>query len=284
LLSEFPLTILSSTHLRKGLPMNLDELSDVKYEVDRGLAWITINRPERYNAFRGRTVDELIRCFKAAWVDRSVGAVALTGAGDKAFCAGGDQKQKNETGDYGPTETGIFEVETLHRLIRDIPKPVIAAVNGLAIGGGHVLHVLCDLTIAAEHARFGQAGPRVGSFDAGFGTAYLARILGEKRAREVWYLCRQYDAATMERWGLVNAVVPMAQLRDEVRRWADEMLAKSPTALTILKHSFNADSEAIGGIGTLAFDTLHIFSGTPEAKEGVAAFNEKRAPDFGSYR
>ncbi len=264
--------------------MNLNELTDVKYEVDRGLAWITINRPERYNAFRGRTVDELIRCFKAAWADRAVGAVALTGAGDKAFCAGGDQKQKNETGDYGPTETGIFEVETLHRLIRDVPKPVIAAVNGLAIGGGHVLHVLCDLTIAADHARFGQAGPRVGSFDAGFGTAYLARILGEKRAREVWYLCRQYDAATMERWGLVNAVVPMAQLRAEVRKWADEMLAKSPTALTILKHSFNADSEAIGGIGTLAFDTLHIFGDTPEAKEGVTAFNEKRAPDFTPYR
>jgi naphthoate synthase len=264
--------------------MNLSELTDVHYEVDRGLAWITIHRPERYNAFRGRTVDELIRCFKAAWADRSVGVIALTGAGDKAFCAGGDQKQRQETGDYGPTETGIFEVESLHRLIRDVPKPVIAAVNGLAIGGGHVLHVLCDMTIAADHARFGQAGPRVGSFDAGFGTAYLARILGEKRAREVWYLCRQYDAATMERWGLVNKVVPMAELRAEVRRWADEMLAKSPTALAVLKHSFNADSESIGGIGTLAFDTLHIFTETPEAKEGVAAFNEKRTPDFTPYR
>jgi naphthoate synthase len=268
----------------KERAMQLHELTDVTYEVDRGLAWITINRPERYNAFRGRTVDELIRCFKAAWADRSIGVVALTGAGDKAFCAGGDQKQKNETGDYGPTETGIFEVESLHRIIRDIPKPVIAAVNGLAIGGGHVLHVLCDITIAAQTARFGQAGPRAGSFDAGFGTAYLARILGEKRAREVWYLCRQYDAATMERWGLVNTIVPLAELRAEVRRWADEMLAKSPTALTILKHSFNADSEAIGGIGTLAFDTLHIFSETSEAKEGVTAFNEKRAPDFSQYR
>ena len=264
--------------------MNLSELTDVRYEVDRGLAWITINRPERYNAFRGRTVDELIRCFKAAWADRSAGVIALTGAGDKAFCAGGDQKQRNETGDYGPTETGVFEVESLHRLIRDVPKPVIAAVNGVAIGGGHVFHVLCDITIAADHARFGQAGPRVGSFDAGFGTAYLARILGEKRAREVWYLCRQYDAATMERWGLVNKVVPAEELRAEVRRWADEMLAKSPTTLTVLKHSFNADSEAIGGIGTLAFDTLHIFTETPEAKEGVAAFNEKRVPDFSPYR
>jgi naphthoate synthase len=264
--------------------MELDELTDVLYEVDRGLAWITINRPERYNAFRGRTVDELIRCFKAAWADRAVGVVALTGAGDKAFCSGGDQKQRQETGDYGPTETGLFEVETLHRVIRDLPKPVIAAVNGVAIGGGHVLHVLCDLTIAAEHARFGQAGPRVGSFDAGFGSAYLARILGEKRAREVWYLCRQYDAATMERWGLVNRVVPISELRDEVRRWADEMLEKSPTALGVLKHSFNADTEAIAGISQLSFDTLGLFVRTPEAREGVLAFTEKRPADFSKYR
>ena len=264
--------------------MNLDELTDVTYEVDRGLAWIAIDRPERYNAFRGRTVDELVRCFKAAWVDRSVGVVALTGAGEKAFCAGGDQKQRQETGDYGPTETGLFEVEALHRLIRDIPKPVIAAVNGVAIGGGHVLHILCDLTIAADHARFGQAGPRVGSFDAGFGSAYMARILGDKRAREVWYLCRQYDAATMEGWGLVNKVVPMAELRDEVRRWADEMLEKSPTAIRVLKHSFNADSESIAGIGTLAFDSLDLFVETEEAKEGLNAFIEKRKPDFSAYR
>jgi naphthoate synthase len=264
--------------------MILQDPSEVLYDADHGLAWITINRPERYNAFRGQTVDELIRCFKRAWADPKVGVVALTGAGDKAFCAGGDQKQRMETGDYGPTETGVFEVETLHRVIRDIPKPVIAAVNGLAIGGGHVLHVLCDITIAAEHARFGQAGPRVGSFDAGFGSAYLARILGEKRAREVWYLCRQYDAATMERWGLVNKVVPLAQLRDEVRAWADEMLAKSPTALKVLKHSFNADSESIAGIGAMAFDTLEIFVDTPEALEGVSAFNEKRSPDFSPFR
>jgi len=264
--------------------MELREFEDVRYEVERGLAWVTIARPERFNSFRGRTVDELVRAFKAAWVDPAVGVVALTGAGDDAFCAGGDQKQRNETGDYGPTETGLFEVETLHRVIREIPKPVIAAVNGVAVGGGHVLHVLCDLTIAAEHARFGQAGPRVGSFDAGFGSAYLARILGEKRAREVWYLCRLYDAATMERWGLVNRVVPRAELRSEVRRWADEMLAKSPTALKVLKHSFNADSEAIAGIGTLAFDSLELFVRTPEAREGVAAFNEKRAPDFAKYR
>ena len=264
--------------------MRLEELEDVTYEAERALAWITINRPERHNAFRNRTIDELIFCFKRAWADPEVGVVALTGAGDRAFCAGGDQKQRQETGDYGPSESGLMETETLHRTIRDIPKPVIAAVNGVAVGGGHVLHVLCDLTIAADHALFGQAGPRVGSFDAGFGTAYLARILGEKRAREVWFLCRQYNAATMERWGLVNAVVPLAELRAEVRRWADEMLALSPTALRILKHSFNADSESIAGVGTLAFDTLAIFNESAEAKEGVAAFVEKRKPDFSGYQ
>ena len=264
--------------------MKLGDLTDVLYEVEEGLAWITINRPDRYNAFRGRTIDELITCFKAAWADRSVGVIALTGAGDKAFCAGGDQKQRQETGDYGPTESGLFEVETFHRLIRDVPKPVVAAVNGVAIGGGHVLHVLCDLTIAADHARFGQAGPRVGSFDAGFGSAYLARILGDKRAREVWFLCRQYDAATMERWGLVNCVVPMAELRSEVRQWADEMLAMSPTALKVLKHSFNADTDAIAGISTMSFDSLELFVQTPEAEEGLSAFSEKRQPDFSQYR
>ncbi len=264
--------------------MKLEELTDVKYEVDRGLAWIIINRPERYNAFRGRTIDELIFCFKAAWADRSVGVIAFTGEGEKAFCAGGDQKQRQETGDYGPTESGLFEVESLHRLIREVPKPVIAAVNGVAVGGGHVLHVLCDITIAADHARFGQAGPRVGSFDAGFGSAYLARIIGDKRAREVWYLCRLYDASTMERWGLVNKVVPYSELRDEVRQWADEMLSMSPTALKVLKHSFNADSDSIAGISTMSFDSLHLFVETKEAKEGLEAFNEKRPPDFSPFR
>jgi naphthoate synthase len=264
--------------------MRREEMTDVRYEVERGLAWITIDRPERYNAFRGRTVDELIHCFKAAWSDRSVGVIALTGAGDKAFCSGGDQKQRSETGDYGPTEHGLFEIETLHRVIRDVPKPVIAAVNGVAVGGGHVLHVVCDITIAAEHARFGQVGPKVGSFDAGFGSAYLARIVGEKRAREIWYCCRQYDAATMERWGLVNQVVPLSELRNAVRAWADEMLAKSPTALKVLKHSFNADSEAVAGIGSVAFDALELFVNSPEAREGVEAFSQKRAPDFGRFR
>src|SRR5881227_1630581 len=260
------------------------ELTDVRYEVDDGLAWITIDRPERMNAFRARTVDELIGCFKRAWASREVGVVALTGAGDRAFCTGGDQKQRAETGDYGPSETGLFEVEYMHSLIREVPKPVIAAVNGYAIGGGHVLHVLCDLTIAADHARFGQTGPRVGSFDAGFGTGFLARAVGEKRAREIWFLCRQYDAETAERWGLVNRVVPLAELRDEVRLWADEMLALSPTALRFLKQSFNAETEHLAGLGQVAFSGLGAFVDSDEAQEGVRAFAEKRAPDFSRFR
>jgi 2-ketocyclohexanecarboxyl-CoA hydrolase len=260
------------------------EMTDVLYEVDSGLATITINRPDRMNAFRGRTVDELIQAFKLAWASGDVGVVCLTGAGERAFCTGGDQKQRAESGDYGPSQSGLFEVEYLHRLIREIPKPVIAAVDGYAIGGGHVLHLLCDLTIASEGAIFGQTGPRVGSFDAGFGTVYLARVLGEKRAREVWMLCRRYDAATAERWGLVNHVVPADELEGEVRRWADEILALSPTALRFLKQSFNADTEHLAGIGQLAFSGLGLFVDSEEADEGLRAFSEKRAPDFAGFR
>lgn len=259
-------------------------LEDVKYEVDRGVAWITIDRPERFNSFRGQTIDELIHCFKLAWGNTAVGVVVLTGSGDKSFCVGGDQKQRQETGDYGPNEYNIFQDEYLQRLIRDIPKPVIAAVNGYAIGGGNVLHVICDITIAADHAEFGQAGPRVGSFDAGFGTAYLARVIGGKRAREVWMLCRRYSAQTMLQWGLVNAVVPFADLRDEVRRWCDEILALSPTALKVIKHSFNADTESIAGISAMAFDSLGIFVGSEEAREGVDSFVGKVDPDFARFR
>ncbi len=260
------------------------ELTDVRYEVEDGLATITIDRPERMNAFRARTVDELIHCFKSAWADREVGVVCLTGAGERAFCTGGDQKQRAETGDYGPSESGLFEVEYLHRLVRELPKPVIAAVNGYAIGGGHVLHLLCDLTIAADSAVFGQTGPRVGSFDAGFGTGYLARVVGEKRAREIWFLCRRYDAETAERWGLVNRVVPAGELRTEVRIWADEILKLSPTALRFLKASFNSDTEHLAGIGQLAFSGLGVFVGSEEAEEGVRAFTEKREPDFARFR
>jgi 2-ketocyclohexanecarboxyl-CoA hydrolase len=259
-------------------------MDDVRFEVEDGLAWITIDRQDRLNAFRAQTVDELIRCFKRAWASPDVGVVCLTGAGDRAFCTGGDQKQRAETGDYGPSESGLFEVESLHRLIREIPKPVIAAVNGYAIGGGHVLHVLCDLTIAADTATFGQVGPRVGSFDAGFGSAYLARVVGEKRAREIWFLCRRYDAETAERWGLANRVVPASELRAEVRRWADEILRLSPTALRFLKQSFNADTEHMAGLGQLAFSGLGLFLDSDEANEGVRAFEEKRDPDFSRFR
>jgi 2-ketocyclohexanecarboxyl-CoA hydrolase len=262
----------------------MDDLTDVRYEVDEGLSWITIDRPERMNAFRARTVDELIHCLKWAWASAEVGVVCLTGAGDRAFCTGGDQKQRDETGDYGSSESGLFEIEYLHRLIREIPKPVIAAVNGYAIGGGHVLHVLCDLTIAADTAMFGQSGPRVGSFDAGFGTAYLARVVGEKRAREIWMLCRHYDAQTAERWGLVNLVVPAGELQGEVRRWADEILSLSPTALRFVKQSFNTDTEFLAGVGQLAFSGLGLFVESEEAREGLEAFKQKRPPDFGPHR
>jgi naphthoate synthase len=259
-------------------------LTDVTYEIEGGLAWITINRPDRFNAFRAQTVDELIRCFKHAWGSAEVGVVCLTGAGDRAFCTGGDQKQRLETGDYGPSETGLFEIDTLHRTIRDTPKPVIAAVNGYAVGGGHVLHVLCDMTIASDRAVFGQVGPKVGSFDAGFGTGYLARVIGEKRMREIWFLCRQYGADQALEWGLVNKVVPHDELRGEVRRWADEILNLSPTALKVLKQSMNVDTEQFAAAGQLAFSSLVMFTDSDEAREGMTAFSEKRAPDFAPYR
>jgi naphthoate synthase len=264
--------------------VNMSEFTDVTYEVDNGLAWITINRPERYNSFRARTVDELVKSFKMAWASDEVGVICLTGAGDKAFCTGGDQKQRAETGDYGPSDTGLFEVDALHRVIRDVPKPVIAAVNGFAIGGGHVLHVLCDLTIAADTATFGQNGPRVGSFDAGFGTGYLARVIGEKRAREIWFMLRRLSAKEAEDWGLVNKVVPASELRNEVRSWADNMLGFSPTALKILKQSFNTDTEQFASMGQMAYSSLKMFGSSPEAQEGINAFNEKRTPDFSPYR
>lgn len=256
---------------------------DIIYEVDGRTAVITINRPNRYNAFRGKTVEELISAFRKAWADNGIAAIILTGTGEKAFCTGGDVKQRAETGDYGPTESGMFEIGNLHKLIRDVPKPVIAAVNGVAIGGGHVLHVLCDLSIASETAKFGQAGPRVGSFDAGFGSAFLARVVGEKRAREMWYLCRQYDAATAERWGLVNFVVPADKLLDEAKAIAAEIGEKSPTALRFLKQSFNADTDHQAGLSNLAMSALDLFTHSPEGLEGAHAFAEKRTPDFGKY-
>ncbi len=264
--------------------ISLNEFTDVIYSVDNAVATITINRPDRYNALRARTVDELIAGFKNAWVDSNVGAVILTGAGEKAFCSGGDQKERAEKGNYGETETGMFEIEALHKIIRAIPKPVIAAVNGFAIGGGHVLHVLCDLSIASTTAKFGQVGPRVGSFDAGFGTAYLARVVGEKRAREIWFLCEQFDAATAEKWGLLNKIVEPDQLLASATEWALKICDLSPTAIRTLKHSFNADTEHIVGIQSLAFDVLDLYTDTDEAKEGGMAFAEKRKPDFKPFR
>jgi len=260
------------------------DYEDVKYEVREASAVITINREKRLNAFRGRTVEELINAFHRAWTDRAVACVILTGAGDRAFCVGGDQKEYVEKGSYGTSANGLFEVETLHNVIRDIPKPVIAAVNGLAIGGGHVLHVLADVSIAAEGARFGQAGPRVGSFDAGYGTVYLTRVVGEKRAREIWMFCRQYDAHQAESWGLVNKVVPAEELLDEARAWGREAAALSPTALRFIKASFNADSMQAYGQGKLAFAGLDAFGKSAEAQEGRQAFVEKRTPDFAKYR
>ncbi|HHY65675.1 MAG TPA: 1,4-dihydroxy-2-naphthoyl-CoA synthase [Alicyclobacillus sp.] len=262
------------------------EFQDILYEKHQGVAKITINRPEVLNAFRDVTVREMIAAFEDAWDDQEVGVVVLTGAGDRAFCVGGDQKVR-EKGGYGGTRgrnMGIgLDVMGLHEIMRNIPKPVIAAVNGYAIGGGHVLHVLCDLTIAAEHAVFGQVGPKVGSFDAGYGSAYLARVVGEKRAREIWYLCRRYSAQEAHQMGLVNKVVPKEELMTEVDRWAEELLERSPYALRILKASFNADTAHIKGIDELAMGALALYYDTEESMEGRNAFLEKRKPDFRKF-
>ena len=259
------------------------QFEDITYVVEDSAAIVTINRPERYNAFRAQTVEELIKAFRLAWADRKVQSVILTGAGEKAFCTGGDVKQRAETGDYGPSESGMFEIGALHKVIRDIPKPVIAAVNGVAVGGGHVLHVLCDVSIASQTARFGQAGPKVGSFDAGFGTAYLARVVGEKKAREIWFWCRMYSAHEALAMNLVNKVVPAEDLMTEARAWAAEVATKSPTAIRFLKQSFNADTDHQAGLSNLAMSALDLFTASPEGLEGAAAFAEKRTPDFNQH-
>jgi 2-ketocyclohexanecarboxyl-CoA hydrolase len=254
------------------------QYEDILFDARDGVATIAINRPRVLNAFRGRTCEELIHALNRAGWDRSVGAIVLTGTGDRAFCTGGDQSAHD--GNYDGRGTIGLPVEELHSIIRDVPKPVIARVQGYAIGGGNVLATLCDLTIASERAVFGQVGPRVGSVDPGFGTAYLARIVGEKKAREMWYLCRRYTAAEALAMGLVNAVVPHDQLDAEVARWCAEILEKSPTAIAIAKRSFNADSENIRGIGGLGMQALALYYASEESKEGVCAFNEKRKPDF----
>ena len=257
------------------------DYEDILYEVRGGAAWITINRPERMNAFRGRTCDELIDSIGRAGYDREIGAIVLAGAGDKAFCTGGDQSA--HAGQYDGRGTIGLPIEELHAVIRDVPKPVIARVQGFAIGGGNVLCTLCDLTIASEKAQFGQVGPRVGSVDPGYGTALLARVVGEKKAREMWYLCRRYPAREALAMGLVNAVVPHDELDAEVQKWCDEILQKSPTAIAIAKRSFNMDTAHQAGIAGMGLYALKLFYDTEESREGVRAFQEKRAPDFRKY-
>ena len=256
----------------------MSNFTDILYSAHQGVATITINRPEKYNAFRGQTCDELIQALHLAGWNQSIGVIVLTGAGEKAFCSGGDQSAQ-EGGYDGRGMIGL-PLEELHSLIREVPKPVIARVNGYAIGGGNVLVTCCDLAIASDNAIFGQVGPRVGSVDPGFGTAYLSRVIGEKRAREIWYLCRKYTAQQALEWGLVNAVVPQAELDQEVEKWCQEIIALSPTAISIAKRSFNADSDAIKGIGSLGMQALKLFYETEESKEGVKAFLEKRKPNF----
>lgn len=257
---------------------------DLIYETcPEGIARITINRPRLRNAFRPLTVKELLRAFEMARDDRQVGVVILTGAGDKAFCSGGDQSVRGEGGYVGEDGIPRLNILDVQRAIRTLPKPVIAQVAGYAIGGGHVLHLVCDLTIAADNARFGQTGPRVGSFDGGYGASYMARVIGQKRAREVWFLCRQYDAQTALQWGLVNAVVPLERLEEETVQWCREILSLSPTALRLLKAAFNADCDGQAGLQQLAGDATLLFYLTEEAKEGKRAFLEKRKPDFRKF-
>ena len=256
----------------------MSDYKDILYEVRDGVARITINRPEKYNAFTAETCEEMIDAFRRAGADKSVAAIVLTGAGDRAFCTGGDQSAHE--GSYGGRGTIGLPIDEVQSLIRDVPKPVIARVQGFAIGGGNVLATLCDFTIASEKAVFGQVGPKVGSVDPGFGTAYLARIVGEKRAREIWYLCRRYTAKEALDMGLVNCVVPHDKLDEEVDRWCAEIKERSPTAIAIAKRSFNADTEHIRAIGALGFEAVALYYGTEESKEGGRAFREKRPPKF----
>jgi 2-ketocyclohexanecarboxyl-CoA hydrolase len=254
---------------------------NVIYQVRERAAWIIINRPKVYNAFRARTLDELIEAFQLAANDRNVASVVLTGSGEKAFCTGGDQSAHD--GQYDGRGVVGLPIDEIQGLIRDVPKPVIARVNGFAIGGGNVLATLCDLTIAADHAQFGQVGPKVGSVDAGWGTAFLARHVGDKKAREIWFLNERYTAEQAREMGLVNKVVPMAQLDAAVKDWTDKLAQRSPTALALAKRSFNADSDSIRGISNFALHAVKLFYDTAESKEGVAAFNEKRDPDFHKF-
>jgi 2-ketocyclohexanecarboxyl-CoA hydrolase len=255
--------------------------TDILYAEANGVATITINRPDKMNAFRAQTCEELIDALnKAAW-SKDVGVIVLAGAGDRAFCTGGDQSA--HAGKYDGRGTIGLPIEEVHALIREAPKPVIARVQGYAIGGGNVLCTVCDFTIASEKAIFGQVGPKVGSVDPGFGTAYLARVVGEKKAREIWYLCRRYSAADALAMGLVNAVVPHDELDAEIARWCDEILEKSPTAIAIAKRSFNADTDHIRGIAAMGMQSVSLYYDTDEAREGTNAFKEKRKPEFRKF-
>ncbi len=262
------------------------EFQDILYEKKDGVARVTINRPQKYNACAPLTILELTQALMDAWVDETVGVVVLTGAGEKAFCTGGDQSVRTKSGYEGtvaalPMEQGWQQVT---QLIRNMPKPVIARVNGFAIGGGHVFQTVCDLSIAADTAQFGQAGPRVGSFDPGFGTGDLARLVGMKKAKEIWFLCRRYTAQEALEMGLVNKVVPMAELDQEVDRWCQELLDKSPTALKMLKFAFHAETDGVAGITNLGIGGLSMYYGTDESMEGRNAFMEKRKADYGKFR
>jgi naphthoate synthase len=262
------------------------EYEDIRYELSGdGIAKITIARPEVRNAFRPETVIELSDAFERAREDTEVGVIILTGEGELAFCSGGDQRVRGESGYRvgGTAKVGRFHVTDLHVQIRRLPKPVVAMVAGYAIGGGHVLQVVCDLTIAADNARFGQTGPRVGSWDGGFGTSVLRDLVGTKKAKEIWLLCRQYDARQALEMGLVNAVVPLDELEDTTVQWCREMLALSPFALRLVKASFNAQEDGYAGIQQLAHDANLLLYGSEEATEGRTAFLEKRAPDFSRF-
>ena len=261
------------------------EFEDIRYETtDEGkIAKITINRPEVRNAFRPKTVAELLQAFDLAHQDPEVGVIILTGEGDLAFCSGGDQKVRGHAGYIGDDGVPRLNVLDLQKKIRSLPKPVVAMVAGYAIGGGHVLHVVCDLTIAADNARFGQTGPKVGSFDGGLGSSYLARIVGQKKAREIWFLCRQYGAQEALDMGLVNTVVPLAALETETLKWCREMLAHSPLALRCLKSALNADCDGQMGLLDLAGNATLLYYMSEEGREGKQAFLEKRTPDFGKF-
>jgi len=265
-------------------PVSGAEFSDILFHKADGMARIAINRPHVHNAFRPETLDQIMAALTMARLDRGVGVIILTGTGTEAFCAGGDQKVRGEHGGYkDETGTNHLNALDLQRMVRTLPKPVVAMVAGWAIGGGNVLHLVCDLTIAADNARFGQTGPRVGSFDAGFGSGLMARTVGLKRAKEIWFLCRQYDAAQALDMGLINAVVPLDRLEAETVAWCREILRQSPTALRVLKAGFNADTDGLSGIQELAGNATALFYMTEEGQEGRDAFNEKRPPDFSRF-